>query len=81
MKKLSLKRLTEEDIATLGLSDVNPGWFVHDPNNLDEYVWVGEYKNQEEAREARDGLKRFYQALDNPNQDDMLDEEHEDDRD
>lgn len=78
MKKLTLQRLTDEDIARLSLSDVKPGWFVFDPNNEGEYQWVGDYKNREEAMEARDGLKNFYLRLDNPGLDDRLEEEDED---
>ncbi len=79
MKKLSHQRLTEEDLARLGLDDMKPGWYVYDPNNDFPYNWVGEYPNQEEVREAKRGLTNFYKRLDNPDEDDMLDQENEDD--
>lgn len=78
MKKLTIHKLTAEDIAREGITDVTPGWFVHDPNN-EPSPWAGTYNTKADANECRIGLTKFWKRLDNPGEDDMLDEEEQDD--
>lgn len=62
IKKLSVEKLTEDQLAELGIED-EAGWYIRDPNN-EECEWIGPYPTKADANDAKKGVQDFWKYHD-----------------